>query len=211
MFFGNSTDKLIRYMDKKYAEKFEYVSPYGGKLGSKTTKILVKSDKFPEETILVQRTKEKDGDYVYRDNYTAFLLRGELRSLLTDITGYVFESSEYKLFYNVTLNALPENYDNNTSMEEYTSNGNSLIDFTIVLNSNVDESRKEQYVEKLGKELEKNHIVSSFSIYFANDNHTFDMLSYKNINDFLMKSDWYSQRGIFTYSNSYQLLSGEWR
>lgn len=62
-------ESMVTYINTKYTDdKFEFVCVTGGHWGSNTSKILVRSEKYPEKKICVI-CKEIDGELVYSDTY----------------------------------------------------------------------------------------------------------------------------------------------
>ncbi|MBR5799729.1 MAG: hypothetical protein IKY23_06665 [Lachnospiraceae bacterium] len=78
IFMENKEEKeLLSYMEQKYGEPFTVTEPYAGQFGKEYTACLLKSKTHPEETILVRKRVDEDGEYI-EDNYTAILLKQEL-------------------------------------------------------------------------------------------------------------------------------------
>lgn len=69
-------EAMVEYMNKKYETKFTFLDVSGANIimGAKKRNIIVSYKEFPNEKILVECKQMKEGEYVYSDNYVAYLL-----------------------------------------------------------------------------------------------------------------------------------------
>ena len=60
------TDRMMAYIRNKYPEdSFSFLRISGGHLGSGDTKILVKSEKYPDHYVRVTAVEDRENEYFY--------------------------------------------------------------------------------------------------------------------------------------------------
>jgi len=169
--------EIVRYMEKKYDEKFTYVDVTGGQLGGKSLTLRLEPEKYPGEIILASCELKKDGDKVkkaFDDNYMDLVFEEQTRELLEKITKEVY--GECKVFYDRNeFELLPVEMGPKTKFSDYTSYGISKI-YEIVLDNSQDLNKKDEQVLKLMEKLKENEIVISVSIEYLKDDNVYNKI-----------------------------------
>lgn len=131
-------DMMVSYINNKYSDDhFEYVSMSGGHLGSNTTKIIVKSDKYPNKEIRII-CSEVDGKNVYSDTYLNAKFETETYEFIRNaLVGEYGENIYLKYIPDDT--ASYENGSSNTTFEEYISDPSTYIYFSAAVVDPVDD------------------------------------------------------------------------
>jgi hypothetical protein len=99
----NINDDALVYMEQKYGEKFEYVSPWGSSYTG-THQLLVKCNSLQDQEILVQVENFKQENKIFRDNYLAVKYREDTIAFCRDYANQVF--GETTVFYEVADDGL---------------------------------------------------------------------------------------------------------
>jgi hypothetical protein len=172
-------NEIVRYMEKKYDEKFKYVDVTGGQLGGKSLTLRLEPEKYPGEIILASCELKKDGDKTWKkfnDNYMDLVYEEQTREALEKITKEVY--GECKVFFTRNkFSLLSVEIGPKTTFSEYTAYGNS-ISYSILLDNSHDLNKKDELSSKLIKLLKQNDIICVADIFYLKD----DKL-YKEIKD----------------------------
>lgn len=160
----DKVDMMVSYINDKYSDDtFEFVSMSGGHLGSNTTKIIVKSEKYPNKEIRVI-CSEVDGKEIYSDTYLNVKFENETYEFIKD--ALVSEYGE-----NVYLKYIPddtasfESGSSSTTFEEYVSDPSTYIYFSAaVVGTAYDEEATLNRIKSIFADA-----VISAHIYFMND------------------------------------------
>ena len=176
----SSKDKMLDYMDLKYDDHFEYVAPFGGGPGATSKQILVKSEKFPDAQIWVQYS-EQDGREIFFDNYNDYryesLVRERLLSLLQDAF-----HSDVELAYSVGMKGSANNFNQNTTIEDYLQSKRIGFQAFVLVRDRIDES---EMTNNLKRAIEDSGMTVYGSIYFTDDASVFEQafdLPHKDLN-----------------------------
>lgn len=82
----NRQEKLeqgfLTYMEEKYNENFTFIELVGSHMGSDVREAYVKSSRYPEERIWVERSENEENEEIYRDNYMGYYYQEEIRELI---------------------------------------------------------------------------------------------------------------------------------
>lgn len=133
----DKVDMMVSYINDKYSDDhFEYVSMSGGHLGSNTTKIIVKSEKYPDKEIRVI-CSEVDGEDVYSDTYLNAKFETETYEFIRNALVGEYGENVY-LKYIPDDTASYENGSSSTTFEEYISDPSTYIYFSAAVVGNVD-------------------------------------------------------------------------
>ncbi len=154
-------DRMLSYINNKYADdSFEYVSVTGGHLGSNTTKIIVKSEKFPEKEIRVI-CSEVDGDQVFSDTYLNVKFEEQTYTYIRDALTRLYGDNIY-LKYIPDYTASMEGGTSSTTFEEYIADSSTCIYFSAAVPGKAD--NEEEELSKI-KDSFKNAVVSGHIFY----------------------------------------------
>ncbi len=194
--------EIVRYMEKKYDEKFKYVDVTGGQLGGKSLTLRLEPEKYPGEIILASCELKKDGDKVkkaFDDNYMDLVFEEQTREILEKITKEVY--GECKVFFSRNeFELLPVEIGPKTKFSEYTSYG-STISYSILLNNSHDLNKKDEQILKLIEKLKKNKIVCSIHIRYLKDDKVYEKVEKRE--DFPGAGDWYYAKTAIIIDSEY--------
>ncbi|AUG56182.1 hypothetical protein [Acetivibrio saccincola] len=111
---GSVKDMMTEHMREKYNEEFEFVSINTEVWTAPYTEMIVKSEKFPNHRIVVQRYNET-GAIV--DNYMDFHMKERIEKELTEIVKEIHPKS--KVFYRPGGRPVPNSVTPDISISEY--------------------------------------------------------------------------------------------
>ncbi len=140
-------DKMVKYINEKYDDTFEYVKPYGGYLGSKTKKIIVSSEKYPGYNVYVSYTKS-DGQETFSDNYLCVKFYEQTYNYLKDTYQSAFGENIY-LYYDFAVSARPKNSSDETTFEEFIAAPSSMVTYMVIIPYAFEESEKDEIAETI--------------------------------------------------------------
>lgn len=161
----DKVDMMVSYINDKYSDDtFEYVSMSGGHLGSNTTKIIVKSEKYPDKEIRVI-CSEVNGKNVYSDTYLNVKFEDETYAFIRDALVGEFGENVY-LKYIPDDTASFEHGSSSTTFAEYISDPSTYIYFSAAVVGSVED--EEATLNKI-KTLFVDSVVSAH-IFFMNTN-----------------------------------------
>ena len=131
-------DMMVSYINDKYSDdNFEYVSVSGGHLGSNTTKIIVKSEKYPDKEIRVI-CSEVDGKKIYSDTYLSVKFETETYEFIRNALVMEYGENIY-LKYAPNDAASHEKGSSNTTFDEYISDPSTHVYFSAAVVGTVDD------------------------------------------------------------------------
>ena len=160
----NENDRAIAYLSEKYAEPFTY---YGGKGDSLygAHELLAECESLKGRQVLVRVGTDKDKNTVYSDNYVAVKYEDEVRKY---IAGFFADSfSKVNVFYDVTMEALPDTVRPEMSLEDYLAADGPALIASIEVNAS-DYTGKDQ-IDALAKEMASRINRLYFSVFVAKD------------------------------------------
>ncbi len=135
-------DRMLSYINSKYADdRFEYVSVTGGHLGSNTTKIIVKSEKFPEKEIRVI-CSETDGGEVFSDTYLNVKFEEQTYTYIRDALTRLYGDNIYLKFIPDDTASM-EGGSSSTTFEEYIADASTYIYFSAAVSGKADNEEEE--------------------------------------------------------------------
>jgi hypothetical protein len=163
-------DRMMEYINGRYDDGFTYDGPQPNTTNTATTRrILVVTERFPDEYITVFYNKSDDGEEVFNDNYLYFVYREQtiefLKGLLGDILGH-----DFKLFYALPASVHSEKLPDGTTFEQYISSDLSMIGFTAVVAPGYELADGDSLIQRFKEALSANGIVDiNGLIYFTDD------------------------------------------
>lgn len=135
----SKTDLMMEYISQKYpGDRFSYIEPFGGYLGSNKKTIIVGSKKYPERKIQVSCIEE-EGRETYLDTYLGVRFETETREYLQQLFEESYGSEVYVL-YEANDGACTENGSDQTTLEEYMSTWTSHIRFAVIVGERGEEN-----------------------------------------------------------------------
>jgi len=202
--------EIVRYMEKKYDEKFTYVDVTGGQLGGKSLTLRLEPEKYPGEIILASCELKKDGDKVkkaFDDNYMDLVFEEQTREILEKITKEVY--GECKVFYSRNESALlPVEIGPKTKFSEYTSYG-FTISYSVLLNNSHDLNKKDELSSKLIKLLKQNNIKCAANVFYLKDDELYKEI--KERSEFpLFAKNYYEEGSVIIGNDNYNDMF-KWR
>ena len=112
----NINEAALAYMEQKYGEKFEYVTPWGNSL-SGTHELIVSCLSLPGQEIVVQVENYKKADKIFRDNYLAVKYQQQCTDFFKENAVKVFGEAE--VFYTAPVDGLSTDLPVNASLKQY--------------------------------------------------------------------------------------------
>ena len=118
----------LEYMEKKYAEPFEYAAPTGDSLTG-TRAMLVRCQSLPEAVYVEIENYLKADERVFRDNYIAVKYKQETIDFLLNCA--VSEFGGANVFYDVKGSALSDSLPSDAGFSEFLSGSGVPLAATI--------------------------------------------------------------------------------
>ena len=116
---------VVKYLENKYDDKFEYYETYGGTLFDSDSwkKFICTSEKYPGKHILVIYDVNHDA---YHDNYFEIKYAHQVDGLIDSMLSEVFGDDPYYFIHyeGEGISGLTEQYDADTTFEEYIADKN---------------------------------------------------------------------------------------
>ncbi len=204
MRFNKSTtleEQMVQQINEKYTDdKFTYKAPFGGGAGADSKKIIVSSEKYPDEDIFVVYSESG-----YADNYLSVKYQQQTEKLIRDTVDSVLEC-DYLLFYESDMSACP-NPDGVLSFDEFIEKKESGISFTVVAKEMV--SDKEIFENEIKKAIICAGICCTGTIYFDNNSGEYDSLDFEKLSGYLFR-DLYQDVCVFVMDNNESFKSLSW-
>jgi len=171
---------VVKYLENKYDDKFEYYETYGGTLFDSDSwkKFICTSEKYPGKHILVIYDVNHDA---YHDNYFEIKYAHQVDGLIDSMLSEVFGDDPYyfRHYEGADVSGLVSQYDADTTFEEYIAEEN--LSLTAFIKS---DKSNEEIESKLKKQILTNGIFCGWiDLYFVEN---FDE---KLIHDSSYKSD----------------------
>ncbi len=202
-------EQVEKYMKDKYNEEFKVLG--GGTEGwnDPNEEIYVKSEKFPDEMILIRRGK-KSGEMI--DNYMDFLMKSKIEEVMNGIVSEIYPKS--KVFFNTDgpphAGATPQ-----MSVEEYLEYLSKYrsLSLIICINDPNYKANKDEKLEQLRLRFEEKQYISDLTMYYILDGKA-DLINSDNWREVLngpSAREWWALRGDFLMDKSYKFHYSEWR
>lgn len=194
-------EAMVSYINEKYTDDtFEYVSMSGGHLGSNTTKIIVKSEKYPDKKIRVI-CSEVDGNKCYSDTYLNVKFEEETYKFIHDALATEYGDNIYLKYIPDDTGSF-ENGSCSTTFEEYISDPTTCIYFSAAVADTADD--EESTLDRI--KLIFAEAVFSAHIYFID---TDDSLAVKATE--IIENNGYIKRLYIIKSNADRYSKAEWK
>jgi len=146
----NINNIALEYMEQKYGEKFEYVSPWGNSM-SGTHELIVSCVSMPGQEIVVQVENYKKDDKVFRDNFLAVKYQQQSTEFFKECAVDVF--GEATAFFTPTKNGLSTELSVDSSLEQYLSDTRTRLVILVEVKESdfASESQAEELSRLIGK------------------------------------------------------------
>lgn len=161
---NSRSDRMVEYINDKYDDEFTFESVYGGHVGSDNHKIIVSSEKFPGEEIIVFCDASGDEE-VYSDNYLGIKFEEQTAELISDTLSEAFGEDPF-IYYFPSDYSMTSGASDDTSFEEYISSPSSGIDFIAIVNCKADEFSEDEVVGKVQNCLKDAGICATGTMFF---------------------------------------------
>ena len=178
----STVEKMVSYMNEKYDDHFEYLSPFGGGPGATSKQIFVSSEQYPEAQIWVQYYK-LDNKEIFTDNYVSYKYEEQTRGLLEKLLTDAFHNN-IVLFYKVGIKGTVNQFAEQTTFEEYISDVKAKIGFqacVLLETSEIDTSLLKQAWEDA---IKSSGLIAFGTIYFTDNVETFNEVSRLSVKEF---------------------------
>ena len=155
---------VVKYLENKYDDKFEYYETYGGTLFDSDSwkKFICTSEKYPGKHILVIYDVNHDA---YHDNYFEIKYAHQVDGLIDSMLSEVFGDDPYyfRHYEGADVSGLVSQYDADTTFEEYIAEEN--LSLTAFIKS---DKSNEEIESKLKKKILTNGIFCGWiDLYFV--------------------------------------------
>ena len=155
---------VVKYLENKYDDKFEYYETYGGTLFDSDSwkKFICTSEKYPGKHILVIYDVNHDA---YHDNYFEIKYAHQVDGLIDSMLSEVFGDDPYyfRHYEGADVSGLVSQYDADTTFEEYIAEEN--LSLTAFIKS---DKSNEEIESKLKKQILTNGIFCGLiDLYFV--------------------------------------------
>ena len=155
---------VVKYLENKYDDKFEYYETYGGTLSDSDSwkKFICTSEKYPGKHILVIYDVNHDA---YHDNYFEIKYAHQVDGLIDSMLSEVFGDDPYyfRHYEGADVSGLVSQYDADTTFEEYIAEEN--LSLTAFIKS---DKSNEEIESKLKKQILTNGIFCGWiDLYFV--------------------------------------------
>ena len=171
-----SEQGVIDYLENKYNVEFTYKSTVGnGELTSKTNvSAFAEQNEHPDKQVFVV-AELSGGKVTYKDNYVA--VKYEDKTVETINKALKEALNDYKLVYTpVVGRTLGDDYDNDTSFEDYIKRGDNLISFDIILPNNIEIDYNATEISRIKRELANTSIHCVVDVYKAKNKSIYDKI-----------------------------------
>jgi len=174
--FGESTTKMmVKHMNEKYDDKFEYLEPFGGGPGAESKQILVTSEKMPGAEIWVLYSRE-DGKDVFYDNYVYFKYKEEINELLKAI---LRDLLDHEFIYRPATSerTLAEGLNDETTFKEYISSTETGIGFVVIVAPGYNIGSRDDLINKVNRAFINNGVfIAGADFYFMSNKEEYNNL-----------------------------------
>ena len=205
---GSVKDMMMEHMREKYNEEFEFVNINTEVWTAPYTEMIVKSEKFPNHRIVVQRYNET-GAIV--DNYMDFHMKERIEKELTEIVKEIHPKS--KVFYRPGGRPVPNSVTPDISISEYSKIRLPGLPVTICIEDPDYETNKGEKIEELRKALEKREYICHLDVFYIKED-KLDLINEDNETEVLTgphNTEWVLIRGGFLMTDSFEFDYYEWR
>lgn len=149
---------VVKYLENKYDDKFEYYETYGGTLFDSDSwkKFICTSEKYPGKHILVIYDVNHDA---YHDNYFEIKYAHQVDGLIDSMLSEVFGDDPYyfRHYEGADVSGLVSQYDADTTFEEYIAEEH--IHLTACVKS---DKSNEEIESRIKEQILKNGIFCSW-------------------------------------------------
>ena len=157
---------VVKYLENKYDDKFEYYETYGGTLFDSDSwkKFICTSEKYPGKHILVIYDVNHDA---YHDNYFEIKYAHQVDGLIDSMLSEVFGDDPYyfRHYEGADVSGLVSQYDADTTFEEYIAEEN--LSLTAFIKS---DKSNEEIESKLKKQILTNGIFCGWIVLYFVEN-----------------------------------------
>lgn len=181
----NTTKEVLKHMQNKYDDTFEYAAPFGGGMGNKSTQMILSSEKYPGKRIWVWCFEDESGDVQIADNYVGVKYEKQTAELLNNILENVV-GENFTLFYDAYLNTATKGASDEMTFEEYIAEPTSNINFIAIVDSQgeIDRDAFEQALEK--NIVESGLCCRMANIYFDSNNN-YNLITKENLESYMVR------------------------
>ena len=160
---------LVKYMEEKYNDKFEYIDSFDGGFDDNQKAIIVSSEKILGKRIYVVYRKE-NGIETYTDSYTQTRYEEETYSLIKELLSEIF-NTDFLITHNILRST--NNFNSNTTFEEFLKSEESNVQFYAVVSPDYKINDLGNLEKSLKEKFEENFADCDVNIYFAREKDEF--------------------------------------
>ena len=200
----NNVNSILKYMEEKYNDTFEYAGSFGGSDDGKTKNIYVVSKNYPGNEISVCYHND-DGIAYITENYTQYRFKNETEEYITSMMKDLF-GADVIITYIIASQGTENNFTDKTTFEEYISSEDSDIVFKAVVSNLYKIENMADVAERVKRAVEEISMIGNAEIYFASSPESFK--SYSNLGFFEKKE---LNRIYFSKDTKNSIADYDWR
>jgi hypothetical protein len=201
-------EMMIGHMREKYNEDFEFVNMDTEVWTAPYTEMIVKSEKFPNHRLVVQRYKETG---VIVDNYMDFYMKERIEKALTETVKKIYPKS--KVFYRPGGRPVSNDVTPDMDISEYSKIRLPGLPVTICIEDSDYETNKDEKIEELRKALEERKYKCNLDVFYVKEG-KIQLINSDNASEVLTGSsrkEWVLMRGDFSLDFSFKFRYYDWR
>lgn len=195
-----SPEGVIEYLNSKYDTEFTYLETVGdGELTyRKNVSAYVTHLDHEDRQVFVVAELTQDG-VKYSDSYIALKYEEDTRKYLNDMVGKVFK--DYKLIYTpVSGQTFSDEFNNDTSFDEYRINPRNLLRFDIILPDNYNWDYKNASVSHIETKIINSGTHCTVNVYRAKTKEIYDSIN--SYSDYYDKTKAFDEKHYFEANKS---------
>ena len=154
---------LIKYMEEKYKDEFEYVDSFDGGFDNNKMDIIVSSKKLLNKEIYVGY-ENINGIENYTDNYTQLKYEEDTYVLIEESLSKIFDK-DFLITHKIVRSN--NNFDDNTTFEEFLKSDESGVRFYAVVSPDYKIADLENLERTVKEIFEENFADCDVNIYLA--------------------------------------------
>jgi hypothetical protein len=203
-------EEMMKYMQDKYHEEFEFVSINSQVWSADYVEMKLRSKKFPDDTITVQRVKDSG---VISDDYADFLMKKPIEEEFNNnILPQVYQ--DFRAFYLPGGETIPGKDLSKLSIAEYSKEKLFPMTVVICLSDKDIIDDKDKQLEVLRVLLKKKQYLCELYVFYMLDGKLSEVND-SNINEIFddaTETKWAKIRGHFMMKDNFEFSSSSgWR
>ena len=201
-------DKMILHMNEKYDDTFTFVRVVGQRFGADIYRIIVASEKYPDDNIIVTAQKPEN-ELVITDNYVGVIYQNQTRNEISKLLKDEFGDDVLVKYKAYGYPSTPD-FDENTPFEKYVSDARSGIKFNAIVVVDSPTVDVQNFEDRLRKTFGSDKICSSGCVYFTDKEEDLNKISDERGFGLYQMQHSYITRCTMVMKNSHEFNMVEW-